>query len=313
MAIRFSIIIPAYADDKAIALTLHSIRKAISGREDSFEILIIDSSPNEKTVDAVSAGMESSRIPLRVIRSYEVLYPGAARNLGIREASSDNLILIDCGIVIDRQFIDECTGSAGAFDILWFRSEFIFSKVTEPSYVRPYYKKRAGRRFLRHCMINRCVFDNVGFFREDLRAAEDWLFYKAVKEAGLTEKFSGISAGCSGYPDNAPGFYKKWRTYFEHSVYAGLCKKNILISGGHIIILAGLYIVFGWLTSWPLAVLPALLIFILTRGFLSFLRSKIKTRGLVDIAYTFVTSLILEVARITGVILGLLRRRGSDE
>ncbi|MDX1359470.1 MAG: hypothetical protein R3232_11620, partial [Clostridia bacterium] len=239
----------------------------------------------------------------------ERLYPGGARNMGIREASHDNLIFIDCGITIQTAVIDECIKKAGSCDILWFKPDYSFKYDSERAYLRPYHNCKY-RKFVRHCMINKRVFQKIGYFRENLRAAEDWIFYKLVEKSELNVKFSQVEGKYSGFPKNPLQFMKKWILYFEHSVYARLHRRNIMHTILQLLFIAAVTVVLSLvLNSVLLSLAMAVLLYILARAAFSFYRSRISPAGLKDICLTVLTSLLLEVARATGVFSGLIKSR----
>ena len=309
MSNKFSIIIPAYNEEKSIVMTLKSVCDSIKSSIDDFEVIVVDSNSIDNTGIAASEFLEEHNIKHRIVRADIQTYPGAARNLGIKNAAYDNLILVDCGVTVSKSFIDECVEKIGDYDFIWFKSGFEFKNKLEPAYVRPYFVKKENGRYLRHCAVKKSSIESLGYFREDLRAAEDWLFYKKVSETGCREYFSLTEAVYYGYPGSIREFYKKWSTYFEHSVYAGLHIRNIRNSTVQSLFVVGLFIILQlFFRQWFLSAVCTAIIFAVLRAGYSFYISKIKPKGFFDILYTIVTSTVLEISRIFGVIRGLIKK-----
>lgn len=305
---KFTFVIPVYNEEDSIIQTLESICNAVGKMGESVEIIISTGNSYDNTAKISEGFLSDKNIPCKILKAEKKKYPGAARNAGIENSSYANIILIDCGITIDSSFMDECVSNADDYEILWFESGFHFTNRTDPAYVRPYFKHEIKGRYIRHCMIRRNVLKELGCFREDIRAAEDWLFYKKVKKAGVNEKFSSVQGTYSGYPENANSFFRKWNTYFEHSVYAGIYKRNIIISTiQFLFILLSTIIMSLVLDSAALSLLSASIIYMIARSVLNFVRSKIPPKGFIDTVYTVLTSTLLEISRVTGVATGLYK------
>ncbi len=308
MKINFSFIIPVYNEEDYIEDMLCNISEAAVGYLDDIEVILVDAGSTDNTASIAVGLLSLAKLNGKVLRLEKQAYPGAARNEGLKEAAYENVILLDSGVGFNSRMFEECLSKAGDFDFIWFQSEFIFTKSTEPAYTRPYFIKRINGRYLRHCCAKKSAIIRLGGFREDLRAAEDWLFYMEVAKNGCKEYFSDISATCQCFSGSLSGFYRKWVTYFEHSVYAGLHKRNLRMSTIQllfIIILFAAAITSG--INWLFALFCSVLIYMILRGLLSLWKSKIPSAGSMDILYTFITSVVLEVARLAGVIRGLVK------
>lgn len=89
---RVSVIVPAYQSHRTIAACLEAL-----GRQEyrDFELLVIDSSPDDRTASAVR-GVAPGLLPrLRFVRSRRRLLPHAARNLGVARTGGELLVFID--------------------------------------------------------------------------------------------------------------------------------------------------------------------------------------------------------------------------
>jgi cellulose synthase/poly-beta-1,6-N-acetylglucosamine synthase-like glycosyltransferase len=66
-----------------------------------YEIIVVDSSPEDKTKDIVSGFPEVKFIELR-----DKAYPGIARNAGAEQARGEVIIFVDSDIIVSRYFVE---------------------------------------------------------------------------------------------------------------------------------------------------------------------------------------------------------------
>ena len=312
---NFSIIIPTYNEDKEVLLTLQSIINSIDTKKYLYEIIVIDGCSSDKTVLYAKQFLEKQKgISYKVISLSKRAYPGKSRNHGIKAASNDQLIFIDCGVTINAKFINTCHTYISDFDFIWFAPKFKCNRLIGYAMIRSFFVKRKQGRYIRHFAINKNMFSKYGGFREDLRAAEDWLFYKKIKNNSNKEFFSLVTATYTGCPKTLLLFYKKWQMYYCNSVYAKSYYKNLMF----LLILLLFYsiLVLGWyllVTSLFLSIIYAIPIYILIRGYISVYRSKIPLTSILDYLLTLITSLIIDFAKLTGLIKGLLTKNNQKK
>jgi GT2 family glycosyltransferase len=81
------VVVPAYLSHGTVAGCLEALR-----RQDyrGFEVVVVDSSPDERTARVVAGFPEA-----RLIRSPSRLFPHAARNLGVQQSRGDLLVFTD--------------------------------------------------------------------------------------------------------------------------------------------------------------------------------------------------------------------------
>jgi len=306
---KFSIIIPTFNEEKNILKTLKSIYNSICKNINNYEIIIVDSNSKDKTVKIVKEYLNIKKIKYSIVLNETQVYPGKARNIGIKKAQYENLILIDCGITIKEDFINEINSKIRNYDVIWFKPIFEFNETIQRAFVRAYFRKKEKGRYIRHCAINKRVFKECGIFREDLRAAEDWLFYMEIDKINIKEYFSDIEASYSGYPKTFKEFYYKWKKYFEHSVYAKLHKKNIIFTALNILMLLVLIVISNLFITILLSIIISIIISFNIRLIYSIIGSKIKLLNSHDYINTIIANTIFDSSRITGILKG--KRNGS--
>ncbi|MBD3234270.1 MAG: glycosyltransferase [candidate division Zixibacteria bacterium] len=128
-----SVIIPAYKSEK----TIEDCLKGACNQYATFEheIIVVDSSPDERTADIVRKFPE-----VRLIRTKDRLTPGQARNYGAEHAKADYLAFTDSDTEIPSNWLEEIKKTidrghdliAGAIgnspnnDTSWSRAEYYF-------------------------------------------------------------------------------------------------------------------------------------------------------------------------------------------
>lgn len=85
---RVSVVVPAYRSDATVAACLQALRRQ---EFRDFEVVVVDSSPDEATARVVAGGFPE----VRFVRSRDRLLPHAARNAGAARARGELLVFTD--------------------------------------------------------------------------------------------------------------------------------------------------------------------------------------------------------------------------
>lgn len=96
-----SIIIPTYNEEKDIKKCLESLMKQSLT---DFEIIVVDDGSTDQTV-AVINSLVTNHYSLITLLHQKHLGPGAARNLGAKEASGEILIFVDADMTFGKDFL----------------------------------------------------------------------------------------------------------------------------------------------------------------------------------------------------------------
>lgn len=91
---KVSVIIPTYNEEKHIGECLESLLKQTHR---DMEIIVVDDGSSDRTRDIISS-------PITLLRQKH-LGPGAARNLGAKEAKGEILVFVDADMTFDKSFI----------------------------------------------------------------------------------------------------------------------------------------------------------------------------------------------------------------
>ena len=213
-----SVIIPTYNRADFISECVQSVlAQTLPARE----VIIVDDGSTDATYNILNdLGFNSISTPKTVLRYIFQKNQGvsSARNLGIKEAKSEYIALLDSDDLwlkgkLDRQIIafrDDIQNCRLCHtDEIWVRNGIRVNQHKK-------HKKHGGNVFqscLKLCcispssaMMHRSVFEDFGFFDEDLPACEDydfWLRYSAKEDVNFIDEPLIIKKG--GHSDQLSG------------------------------------------------------------------------------------------------------------
>jgi glycosyltransferase involved in cell wall biosynthesis len=193
--IDISVVIASYNSAPLVFETLESLRRQEGIKPCEYEVILADSS-NDGTNDAVH-----KRFPdVKVIHADERKFPGAARNMGIRESSGAIIAFIDADAVASTSWLERIRhhhqnpgNTAVGGPILNGNPQKFLGWV-------PYWCEFTGytarspetrRRVIPTCnmSIKRKAFDEYGPFLEEQFGNEDVLLAENLRKAGLGPVF----------------------------------------------------------------------------------------------------------------------------
>lgn len=181
---RLSIVIPAYRSEQTIEASLRSFL----AQSYPAEIVVVDSSPDERTADVVARFPE-----VRLIRPLARLLPHAARNEGARATTGELLLFTDPDIYPDERAVEtlvaawELHGGAIVAALTshgdsWLERGLHLTKFDSwlaGSSPRPVEVGPSSG-----LLCTREAFERVGGFRDDLMLG-DTVFSWALRDAGV--------------------------------------------------------------------------------------------------------------------------------
>lgn len=88
-SVDVAVVIPAYNEVKAVGLTVDGVREALEGSPYSYEVVVVDDGSTDKT------GTEAKKHGARVVTLAENSGYGSALKAGIRNSSSELVVIID--------------------------------------------------------------------------------------------------------------------------------------------------------------------------------------------------------------------------
>lgn len=182
-----SIIIPCFAHSETLLACLRALE--LQNADLDFEVLVVDSA-SDPLVQAAAGQFRRARL----LGADAHLFPGAARNLGVRNAASASLAFLDADCIpspgwarhAHRFSCADGIITGGSIEevqpvraIAWCDNQMQFSDF------RSGRAAGAGRHFPScNLAMHREVFDMLGGFREDVLSGEDALFSQRAVESG---------------------------------------------------------------------------------------------------------------------------------
>ena len=204
----FSVIIPLYNKEKFVEKTLRSV---LSQTFDDYELIVIDDCSTDKSLDAVK-GLNDRRIKLISHEKNQGL--SAARNTGIRNASSDCIAFIDADDTWEPFFLEKMAELVDKFpDAGMYASGYeekypngralevhknLDFATGEINIVADFFKANAHQPIFCYssAAIRREVFEKAGYFDEKITYGEDIDFNI---RAGQQFKLAYYNAVCAAY------------------------------------------------------------------------------------------------------------------
>jgi glycosyltransferase involved in cell wall biosynthesis len=182
-----SVVVLSYNSRHRIDVALRSL--AVQEADEPYEVIVVDSGE-----DDCAAYVRASYPGVRLVRSETRLFPGAARNRGVRAARGRYIAFLadDCAAAPDwvaRRIAKHREGFAAVGGAVTNGTRF--HPIGSASYYLEYSPLLPSDRTLSHQSIphalsyDRALFDRLGAFPEDTRAGEDTVFNKRCLANGV--------------------------------------------------------------------------------------------------------------------------------
>jgi len=282
-----SIIIPSYNSETTIEKCLDSLQN--QSYQDKYEIILVDSS-QDRTPDIVVK--EYPRV--KMIHLDQKTDPGAARNIGVKEAKGDLIVFIDSDCVAEQDWLERMAAAHESFynvvggsvshhpdrDGLAARAGYI-SEFREFIPQRP--KREVAHIAACNISYRKAIFEKYGFFSGKYYPQEDLVFNTHLVAAGEKILFD---------PEIRVHHHtrSRMRDFLQHQTMIGTITARVL----KVVPLEGSWIVRRpTLALFLLPVLPLVKFFRTLRVFLKFQPETIVKHPLV--LPVFVLGLILWV------------------
>lgn len=227
-----TIVIPVLNELNAIKPLLVSI-KAQSKKPN--EIIFVDAGSNDGTQEEIKKWWRNNKWENAILTTLfkQGAFPGEARNYGIQFSNNQWIAFLDAGITpsIDwlEQLIKYVSGNkqrvAALGQCIFESDSSIGLSVCAVSFGIG--KTRAA---LPASLFHKDVFNSIGYFREDLRAAEDLEWFNRF------EQISGPLPNCQNaivryneIPNSLWSVFLKWKNSAFYTFLAGVHKKSIIL------------------------------------------------------------------------------------
>jgi glycosyltransferase involved in cell wall biosynthesis len=227
------VIIPAYNAEKFIERTIVSVLRQTYLPE---KIIVVDDGSIDKTVEIVENISKTSKIPI-VLISQENKGPNAARNVGLKNADSEFIALLDADDIwkeekLQKQIEVFEKSEFENLGLVYCGYELIDEKGEDVNKknILPFLKGKVFNQLLKSnlisgscssVLIKKKCFQKVGFFDETLSGSEDWDMWLRLSKhyefdyvdeslVYITDRSVSNNKNFERMLDNRIKFLKKW-------------------------------------------------------------------------------------------------------
>jgi hypothetical protein len=224
--IKVSVVVPVRNEAATLPQVLDSLFRQSRPPD---EIVIADGGSTDHTADAASAYAGRG---VRVV-ALGPAYPGRARNEGVLAARNDWLAFIDAGCEAHPEWLEGLLAAVGEgsdlpcaiYGSYEVRRDTEWERAQALAYVAPVDPATGCRPLsIASSLIHRAAWAAAGRFREDLRAAEDLLFFARLEAAGVPILRSARALVTWRLPEGPAAVFKRFRLYSAHHMSAGLSR-----------------------------------------------------------------------------------------
>jgi len=301
-----SIIIPTYHEEKNIETTLQCLFDAIDYSNLNVEVIIVDSSTNALTQQAINEFTIKIGRHCKIIACQNKTFAGKARNLGVKQSMYSLIAFVDAGVYVEKEWLVGLHQQIILHDadIVWGRSDHRVSSVWQRCYIRSFYRSNYTPRYIRSCMIKKEVFNQLGGFLEHVHAGEDLDFYQRVKQSSYHERFVDVQAWYSHFPESLSQMLKKWISFTSDNVLAKQVKAKLIFVSLQLIVVVAIVVL--WINQrwegWLLLILAIVLRFLM-----QWYAAKVRMQSWIEIPLTLLCIVVFDTARWLGLAQGFLR------
>lgn len=257
---KVSLVVPLRDEEGTVAELMESI--AAQDRPPD-EIVAVDAGSRDQTADILRSF--SGRLPVVVV-SRGPLFPGEARNEGVRAASHQWIAFTDGGVRLDRHWLSELLSpiqEAPQTDAVLGNYEpvcdSLFAQCAALAYVTARGPDGTRGPSVASMVISRAAFDRVGGFSA-LRAGEDLLFLDAVLKGPIA--WAPRAVAHWRVADTFAGTLRRFSAYSYHNLVGGLGHRWHAGLARLYVGLAAVMVVASLLAGpvWSAATIPAFLL-----------------------------------------------------
>lgn len=247
---KVSVIVPTLG----FHLTVKVLLKALLNQTVSIdEIILVDSSINNE-VQSLCKEFEDS-LPLKYFK-VDGLFPGEARNFGIRQSNGEIIAILDSKTIPQNQWLEKGIKklTQSNFDVVFGSTSYLADTKVQKIFQACIYGKDPVET-TPGSIFPRQIFKKVGEFIEDTRTADDLEWRNRVKYQGLS--FYSPSESMQTYDNISKsifGEFKRSFIYQLHGAKLDVQKRARIVILGISIILITLLIpqwnnIVGWESS----------------------------------------------------------------
>ncbi len=306
--IKTTLVIPVLNEENLIISLLSAIKsQSVSPNQ----IIIVDAGSIDRTCLNAQNWWKKFKwgnVEFTLVKTGNLSYPGRARNFGVQKAKYDWVIFLDAGITPDRYWIEnliKCASSNPSIPASFGLCEFEPNDIVSTAITIVSFGIKVRHRALPASIFHKSVFERIGYFREDLRAAEDheW-FYRFRDNYNKLPKCENALVYYQEIPNQYRKVFFKWQRSAYFSYVAKTNKQQaVLYIISPIILLASIFINFHVTTILITS-------YFLARGFILPLIKNKKHFSFFNLKLLyniFLSILVIDIGKFFGFMSGLLK------
>lgn len=254
---QISVIAPVKNEQASISQLLQGI---VNQTYQPSELIIVDGGSTDRTKEIIREYQASCPIPLVLVETDYAL-PGRGRNLAIAQARNDWIACIDAGIMPQPDWLAELIETAQYApnaQIIYGNFEPITDTYFTESAAITYLSPQPRHRSIASCLLKRDAWAAVGGFREDLRASEDLLFFRALDKANVKDAYSEQALVRWQLQPTTGGTFRRFTVYSRNGMRAGLYRDwQFNVARLYLLLLV---LLAAGIFAWPFFMLPLLIL-----------------------------------------------------
>jgi cellulose synthase/poly-beta-1,6-N-acetylglucosamine synthase-like glycosyltransferase len=191
-------------------------------------VVVADGGSTDRTRELVREFARRAPFPVVLVETERGL-PGRNRNAALERATLEWSACIDAGTLPRPDWLERLVEAArrepearvvyGGFEAV---TDSFFTRAAAVTYV-----PAPGEciRSTASCLLHRTAWERAGRFREDLRSAEDLLFFRELRAAGVREAFAPSAVVAWELRPTLASTFRKFAAYARSNVRAGLARE----------------------------------------------------------------------------------------
>ncbi|HWS56712.1 MAG TPA: glycosyltransferase [Pyrinomonadaceae bacterium] len=220
-----AVVVPALNEEGSIVRLLDALAGQTARPS---EVVVADGGSSDRTRELVRE--YAARAPFRVVLvETERGLPGRNRNAAIARASREWAACVDAGTRPRPDWLERLLEGArrdpearvvyGGFEAV---ADTAFTRAAAVAYVPPPGERP---RSTASCLLHRSAWERAGRFREDLRSAEDLLFFRQLEQAGVRAAYAPEAVVEWELHPTLGRTFRKFSAYARNNVRAGLARE----------------------------------------------------------------------------------------
>ncbi|HZT57604.1 MAG TPA: glycosyltransferase [Pyrinomonadaceae bacterium] len=223
--VEVSVVVPVLDEERSITRLLRALEAQTMRPA---EIVVADGGSTDRTRELVREFRSRAAVPVVLVESERGL-PGRNRNVGIERAAHEWVALVDAGTLPRADWLERLVSAArrdaaalvvfGQYEAL---AENFFTRCAAVTYT-----PAPGEpvRSTASCLLHRSAWARAGRFREDLRSAEDLLFFRALDAARVPATHAPDALVSWELRPTLASTFRKFTVYARNNMRAGLARE----------------------------------------------------------------------------------------